>query len=655
MNGDNLKWFLLGFELPKFQVEVGFWKHANNLKYNVLRSNERSQEIIGFYNHETNIFRIREDSLKVNNTEFSAYNNSVTGQICIKNSLSELMYFKEIINEMDFQLEDSINRAKEWILADSKKTEKYPFSFKMLVYLDFKSHIAYYSVFFPSISSQFVIKKNENSRFCLEIFPRFSEHSNLKIDLNRLIDIPWTKGVLNGLKEKLSNANQAIGSGMGSNESKINCPWFFSTVLVVLLFEEMNLNSWTSGELVQFVKRPNNETFSFNCRDCFISNKLNTNIFYRSERKVKEIIDEHILTIDLKLYLSPFEIQQKMNTINIDLIKWRLLPDFDKRHFINLKFLIIGSGTLGCSVSRNLIGWGIRNFTFIDNSTVSLSNPARQCLFTLDDAKQNKNKAKASVERLKYICPDLNAEGIDFEVPILGDPTINTEKFINSCTELKNQILDSDVVLLLTDNKESRWLPSVLIAVINRFYDRKRPILCVTVGLGFDSFIVVRNTFKEKDTLDSGCYFCGDFTINSKTSLFDIPVDQQCSVVRMGVGYFASSIAVELIMNLAQHPLNWDAPHSNSEKKTEDKSKKSLLGTTPRCIRGYLSNFSFLNDPIQRNKHCVACSQELIKYIYEDENRALSEFFNDPTRVESVSGLDSFKSQIENVISESDN
>lgn len=88
-----------------------------------------------------------------------------------------------------------------------------------------------------------------------------------------------------------------------------------------------------------------------------------------------------VIDLDLKSFMDDKALAREAVDLNIKLMKWRLLPSLDIPKIQSRKCLLFGAGTLGCQLARNLIGWGIKNITFIDYSKVSYSNPVRQTLY----------------------------------------------------------------------------------------------------------------------------------------------------------------------------------------------------------------------------------------------------------------------------------
>lgn len=50
-----------------------------------------------------------------------------------------------------------------------------------------------------------------------------------------------------------------------------------------------------------------------------------------------------------------FRIAENSIDLNLKLMKWRILPDINLEKIKDTKCLILGSGTLGCSVARALL------------------------------------------------------------------------------------------------------------------------------------------------------------------------------------------------------------------------------------------------------------------------------------------------------------
>ncbi|SOV15734.1 autophagy-related protein 7, putative [Plasmodium sp. gorilla clade G2] len=187
--------------------------------------------------------------------------------------------------------------------------------------------------------------------------------------------------------------------------------------------------------------------------------------YFEEKKKQKKSI---ICIINLNDFINKDTIQRISLELNIKLIKWKILKDLKFENIKKLKILIIGLGTLGCMVARNCVSWGIQNYTFIDNSRVSFSNISRQYLYTLEDAEKygkiGEYKCVAAKKNLLKICPDLNIRTKVMDIPMPGHLNYLNENLEDTINELDDLIHNHDVVFLLTDSKESRYFPCLMIA-----------------------------------------------------------------------------------------------------------------------------------------------------------------------------------------------
>lgn len=128
----------------------------------------------------------------------------------------------------------------------------------------------------------------------------------------------------------------------------------------------------------------------------------------------------------------------------------------------------------------------------------------------------------------------------------------------------------------------------------------------------------------------------------------DATLDQQCTVTRPGIAPLASSLLVELLVSILQHPLKSRAPvtPTNPSASPPSPSHPSLpphfvhpLGSVPHTIRGYLSNFSNIQVEGKPYDCCSACSPKILKLYEHNPWGFVKRAINEKGWVEEVSGL----------------
>lgn len=143
--------------------------------------------------------------------------------------------------------------------------------------------------------------------------------------------------------------------------------------------------------------------------------------------------------------------------------------------------------------------------TFVDNGSVSFSNPVRQPLFRFMDCLEGgARKAYRASQALSEIYPGVDSAGHVLSVPMAGHPITDNEKSRADFEALEKLVHEHDAIFLLMDTRESRWLPTVMGKAAGK--------IVMNAALGFDSFVVMRHGVKRDLDPESelGCYFCND-------------------------------------------------------------------------------------------------------------------------------------------------
>ena len=565
---------------PKPMLTVGFYTEYQNKILNEYKFENVIKPVYCFYEpKEDNTFlRFEEYSFDISK------NPQVTGKIF---ALEGLL--------VHYATQDSYNKTEnlEKVFNNLKETQN-KYQFILFIYGDLKTFLFRF---------KFVLLHNKGADYKI---------SKIKKELE-----PDFQKKLNELSEK--------------NKDKINEDFAYllseDTLLLYDINSEINtiptliknaLYKFGSDKITSIILLKNIE------KDLTFKNSLFLTIQNVSIMPIEKEIETiqssiHELeasTVDLKAMFNPETIAENAVDLNINLMKWRMCPYLNTEIIRTQKYLLVGAGTLGCHVSRALLGWGARHITFIDNGKVSYSNPVRQSLYTFEDSKNvgNNFKALLAAEKLKKIFPMVDAKGFNITIPLPGRTLIDKEakeEYLKNLEILENQIKDCDIMFLLTDSRESRWYPTVIAKAFNK--------LVITAAIGFDSYLVMRHGNNENKL---GCYFCTDISTPGDTS-GNRTLDQQCTISRPGVSMICSGLACELAMSCCNNALN-------RGDKDDD---------IPHQLRGNLINYEMQQFNFIYNTNCVACSDNIVKRYKEDREGFALGVMNDPYFIEKTCGI----------------
>lgn len=512
---------------------------------------------------------------------------------------------------------DILNKA---VLSDPSKL----LTFSVLSFSDLKKYKFYYWINFPQLHSNWQVLSSSTDITYESLFS--SNGSDLQqffIIKDDITAIPLSS------LEKFPPSEQ-LTVGFFDTASIEDRPSWEARNLLTLL----SIYGYKDVKLVTNKHNGHNNCFTLRCDDSITELPKVTGWERTSSGKLGPKL------ADLGSLIDPVQLADQAVDLNLKLMKWRISPEINLETIKNTKCLLLGAGTLGSYVARALLGWGCNSITLVDNGKVSFSNPVRQPLFKFEDCLDGgAPKAETAAKALKEIYPSVNAKGFDLEVPMAGHPITNESRQLKDFETLVSLIEDHDVVFLLMDSRETRWLPTVIANALGK--------IVINTALGFDSYLVMRHGCVKDLAEDGprlGCYFCNDVVAPSD-SLTDRTLDQMCTVTRPGVALIASGLAVELLVSILQHPEKQYAPASTDSKD----ENATILGVVPHQIRGFLHNFNNIKLEAPNYQYCSACSKPVIEGYINGGWEFVKAVLNDSKYLEELTGLAELQRKTEEI------
>lgn len=613
-------------------VDVSFFVTLSDKKLNELKLSESSVSVYANYGIPVSSGKPPTIELTGDAFDYSKIDETIpyryraSGFITNVNTIES---FKEF-NKAKFMQNEGDELAKAIINGDIDKDPSILSRFHILAYSDLKKYKFTYWFAFPAVvvdwNAESVSQNDDNELLeAIDEWKKTVDRNEWGFYLLKRIDNKWVVGSINQV-DNFWNGNDKKCVGFEDASTIKNVPsWPIRNFMAYLGTKGVHSNLSILCQRDHSHLRTTTTTKS----GFWINNvTINTNL-NKEQTKVTgwERNNDKLAPkfADLNGLLDPKTRADQSVDLNLRLMKWRVAPELDLDGIKNSKCLLLGAGTLGSYIARGLLGWGVKNITFVDSGRVSFSNPVRQPLYNYEDCLEGGSlKALKAAEALKKIYPSVESEGHVLEIPMAGHPLTEEGKQNEDYIKLVELIKQHDVIFLLMDSRESRWLPTVITTSLKK--------LVINVALGFDSSVVMRHGIikDEEDRIPHlGCYFCND-VVAPIDSVSNQTLDQMCTVTRPGIAMSASAEAVELFASILQHSKKGLAPAGD---------EPSVLSLLPHQLRRYLHNFETMKVWGPSFKNCSACSP-IITGLWEERGwDFVKQALNEPGYVELVSGL----------------
>jgi ubiquitin-like modifier-activating enzyme ATG7 len=405
-------------------VQPSFWHELTNLKIDVLRLSDEAVSIHGTYSTGRSV-RDRETGREIGlgcnlSVGSESFGDDQPGNVVKAHGL--LKNFNTIEEFKDCNKTALFNQEldKIWESIIQKRDTSLLTHFFLITYADLKKYKYYYWFAFPALVSKPAWEITESGwkpateQFSPSILT--SIHSQLRNNSSPFFLVKTTGDAAEVLPlDKFADTDEECTVAFVDPSASPDSPgWPLRNVLAYLkaLYpakaHQVRVLCWRDAEI------PAGEHASWKSTLGILSSvpsAESSDVTTRPSGVGWEKSNQGKLAprmADLAPMMDPSRLAEQAVDLNLKLMRWRILPSLDLEKVSATKCLLLGAGTLGCYVARTLMGWGVRNITFVDSAKVSFSNPVRQPLFEFADCiNGGKPKAACAAESLKRIYPGI--------------------------------------------------------------------------------------------------------------------------------------------------------------------------------------------------------------------------------------------------------